>query len=110
LPGGAQKLGETVEECARREVSEETGLSISLIGLIDVVNSIKFDDTKHIRFHYTLIDFAATVNGGALNAGSDADDAKWFTRDEIPVLGLWSETERIIDLAIEMRDVIEAAT
>jgi len=110
LPGGGQKLGETVEECARREVAEETGLDISLIGLVDVVNSIRFDKTERIQYHYTLIDFAATVDSGTLEAGSDADGAKWFTREEITALGLWSETERIIDLAHEMNDVIKTVS
>lgn len=106
LPGGGQKLGETVEECAHREVAEETGLSISLIGLIDVVNSIKPDADQRIQFHYTLIDFAATVTGGTLKAGSDADDARWFSPDEMAAHELWSETERVIVLAQEMYDML----
>ncbi len=35
LPGGAQELGESVHETAIREVREETGVEISVIGLID---------------------------------------------------------------------------
>ena len=110
LPGGGQKLGETVEDCALREVREETGLQISLIGLIDVVNSIQPDDNKNIRYHYTLIDFAAGIdannNSRELKPGSDAQDARWFSRQDITELGLWSETQRIIDLAIEMHETL----
>ncbi len=106
LPGGRQKLGETVETCAQREVQEETGLNVSLIGLIDVINSIQPDDHDRIRYHYTLTDFAATVEGGALQPGSDAMDARWFCRQDIAKLELWSETERVIDLAIEMYETL----
>jgi len=106
LPGGGQKLGETVEECALREVREETGLQVSLVGLVDVINSIQTDADKRIRYHYTLIDFAACVDGGVLKAGSDAMDAGWFRRRDISALGLWSETERVIDLAIEMHETL----
>ena len=108
LPGGGQKLGETIEECALREVQEETGLQVSLTGLIDVVNSIQPDDNTRIRYHYTLIDFAACVDGGTLKPGDDAVDARWFTPQEVAGLGLWSETERIIDLAFEMYETLNS--
>lgn len=104
LPGGAQKLGESIETCAHREVLEETGLTISIIGLIDVVDSIRSDENNLIRYHYTLIDFAATVLGGNLQAGGDAAGVCWFGRKDITALDLWSETRRIIGLATAMYD------
>ena len=57
LPGGAQKVGETVNEAARREIREETGLDAEVKGLVDVVDSISAaEDDGRIRYHYTLID------------------------------------------------------
>ncbi len=106
LPGGAQELGETAVECGRREVLEETGLVISQPELVDVVNSIQYDKINKIQYHYTLIDFVATVASGSLAAGSDADDARWFERAEIDDLELWSETSRIITLALEKHDTL----
>ncbi len=102
LPGGAQELGETVAEAARREVAEETGLSIEVLGLIDVVDSVKHDDGGGVRFHYTLIEVLAAVRGGRLAPGGDAAEACWFRLDEIPELGLWPETRRIIELGEEL--------
>ncbi|HEY32234.1 MAG TPA: NUDIX domain-containing protein [Dehalococcoidia bacterium] len=40
LPGGAQDLGETPEECARREFEEETGLLIRITRLLGVFSSL----------------------------------------------------------------------
>jgi len=109
LPGGAQKLGETVFEAARREVFEETGFEIKVLGLVDVVDSIQADDDGRIQYHYTLVDvFAVGAPGhGQLQAGSDADEATWMPLADIPDLGLWSETERIINLAVEMQAALD---
>ena len=47
IPGGKQKLGETWQDTAKREVREETGIEIRLIGLVDVVDAIIEDDKKN---------------------------------------------------------------
>lgn len=102
LPGGAQKVGETVAEGLAREAQEETGLQVEYIQLIDVVDSITRDESGNIKYHYTLVDAAVHVTGGTLQAGSDAMDARWFTEAEIPALKLWKETERMIERGFEI--------
>jgi 8-oxo-dGTP diphosphatase len=103
LPGGAQRLGETVAEAARREVKEEVGLEVVLGEIVATVDLIERDQEGRIRYHYTLIDFVAVAAGSELRPGSDAAAARWFTLAEIEVLGLWSETVRVIRLAGERR-------
>ena len=99
LPGGAQKLGETTNDAVKREVFEETGLEIALHGFLDVIDFVDHSDDGEVRFHYTLIDYLATPCGGKLEAGSDAQDARFFSLEEALGLPLWSETRRIIRLA-----------
>jgi ADP-ribose pyrophosphatase YjhB (NUDIX family) len=103
LPGGAQQLGETVAEAARREVKEEVGLEVTLGDIVATVDLIERDPQGRIRYHYTLIDFVAEARGAVLRPGSDAADARWFSVAEIEALGLWSETVRVIRLARERR-------
>lgn len=104
IPGGAQEIGETVREAARREVAEETGIGIEIVGLIDVVDGITRDDEGRAKFHYTLVDFAALWRSGEARAASDAAAARWAGLDEIAEIPLWDETRRIIARAAEMTE------
>ena len=102
LPGGMQEIGETVFEAAAREVREETGVTISDIALIDVVDSITLDDDSRVQFHYTLVDVVAKWRSGEPAGGSDAMHAEFMSFDEVSKIVLWRETQRIIAKAREM--------
>lgn len=99
IPGGRQRLGETVMEAAQREVYEETGVTIAVIDIVTVVDLIERDETGRVRFHYVLVDVNADWVSGDPRAGSDAADVCWAHLDMLSELGMWSETERIIHLA-----------
>ena len=104
IPGGRQELGETVRETAVREVREETGLDIVPGPMLDVFDGIGRAADGALTYHYTLIDFVARWRGGEPVAGGDAAHVEWVPRDRVAGLGLWSETERAIELAFERLD------
>jgi ADP-ribose pyrophosphatase YjhB (NUDIX family) len=103
LPGGRQRLGETVRETARRELREEAGVEAEVTALLDVVDSITRDDAGAIAYHYTLVDFLAEWRGGAPRAGGDATEALWADPDDLGSYELWDETLRLIRLGLARR-------
>lgn len=101
LPGGRQRLGETVREAAEREVLEETGCQVEITALLEVVDSITRDEDEAIAYHYTLIDFLAEWRGGDACASADAAEVAWADPNALEPYALWSETLRVIALGRE---------
>ena len=101
LPGGKLEFGETLLEGVLREVREETGLEVEILGLVDVAETIRDASVGAADDHFVLIDYGARVISGTAEAASDAAEARWFPLDELDVLPLWSEMRRIIALSAE---------
>lgn len=85
VPGGAVEPGENLTEAAAREAFEETGLHVEIGRELWSVD-IPAGDGRTYEVH----DFAATVTGGTLTPGDDADDARWVTPAELDRLPLTS--------------------
>ena len=104
LPGGAQYVGETVQETARREVIEETGVSIQNPEFLEVVDSIIKDDDGSVKFHYTLIDYWANWESGTPQGADDAQHAEWVHFRKLEDFDLWTKTVEVIEKARSLRD------
>ncbi len=90
LPGGFVEYGETVEEAARREAEEETGLKVSLRELVGVYS----DPDRDPRGHTVSVCFLADKAGGELRPATDAADVKVFK--EVPSSNLAFDHEKIL--------------
>lgn len=95
LPGGVLECGETLREAAVREAREETGLVVETVDMLGVYERIIREDER-VRYHYVLIDFLCRPVGGELKAGSDAAEVGWFTREELPALGLAHDADDVV--------------
>ncbi|MGV8085974.1 MAG: NUDIX domain-containing protein [Candidatus Bilamarchaeum sp.] len=81
IPGGMVELNESAEECAIREMQEETGLSTIPYQLVGVYSDPKRDPRGVVAVVYLV-----RKVGGVLLAGTDAKSAKWFDLDKLPKL------------------------
>lgn len=81
LPGGVLEVGESLHAGLVREVTEETGLMVEPVELIELLDRIHRDGER-VRYHYVIADYLCRVQGGELLAASDADEARWVERSE----------------------------
>jgi 8-oxo-dGTP diphosphatase len=82
LPGGHLEIGETLQAGAAREVKEETGLEVSLSGLIGAYTWIRVEG-EQVKSHSIRVVFSSRFEGGEPYAGDQILTVKWATLDEL---------------------------
>ncbi|KAG6713736.1 hypothetical protein I3843_05G153600 [Carya illinoinensis] len=86
LPGGHLEFGESFEECAARELKEETGLDIDKVEYLTVTNTLFLEEPK--PSHYVTIfmrAFLADPNQAPQNLEPQKCDGwDWYDWDNLP--------------------------
>ena len=82
FPGGFLRPDETVEECAIRELKEETGFDISFLEQLRTFSKLDRDPRERV----ISIAFFALAKIAEVKGGDDAKVAQWFELDQIPPL------------------------
>jgi len=93
LPGGLVELGERLTAAIHREIAEETGLRVRILGIAAVLERLFPDAAGKIAYHYVLIDYLCEYREGELEPGSDITAARFvdladLDRFELPQLTL----------------------
>ena len=101
VPGGMLELGETLHDGVRREVQEETGLTVEPGEVLDVFDSIFTDAAGRTQYHYVLIDYLCRVISGEAHPASDVSDVRWVSADALPAMGLRQSIEQVVRKGIE---------
>jgi ADP-ribose pyrophosphatase YjhB (NUDIX family) len=98
LPGGGVQHGEPPAESLRREIEEESGLTVTLGPLLDVLSDVRTipDGTSlhTVRLIYRVASWEGTLRP---EADGTTDAVEWFTLDEL----------RELPLARYVQDVVE---
>ncbi|PIR77380.1 MAG: hypothetical protein COU30_02820 [Candidatus Magasanikbacteria bacterium CG10_big_fil_rev_8_21_14_0_10_38_6] len=82
VPGGHLEFGESWEDCAKREVMEETGLSVGKVAFFTAINNFFEKEDKH----YVTLCFTAEYTGGEpeLCEPEKCEGWEWFDWDDLP--------------------------
>jgi 8-oxo-dGTP diphosphatase len=99
-PGGELEFGEEIKEGIKREVKEETNLEIELVTpLVPFDRIVKLYERTNL--HVIYIDYIARLLGGELEVGSDAGEALWVEKENIPKIwqALHEDTQRLLKIA-----------
>ncbi|MBK1789695.1 NUDIX hydrolase [Persicirhabdus sediminis] len=90
LPGGFIQVGESIDDCARRELEEETGLHDIFLEQLYSYGQPDRDPREHV----ITVAYYALVNliEHAPKAATDARNAAWFSLDDLPSLAFDHQT------------------
>lgn len=86
FPGGRCEAGESAEDAARRELTEETGL---MAGKLVLLRRIEIEGEDMV---YELDVFRAHEAAGDAVAGDDAESLGWYTIGEMERLDITAST------------------
>ena len=101
LPGGFVGIDESAEECARRELQEETGLIGVSVEQLHAFSDVNRDPRERV----ISIAYYALVKLSEVRGGDDASEAQWFSYDDVPSLAF--QHDRILRMALRhLRDRI----
>lgn len=101
LPGGTLDFGESLTECAVREVMEETGLDISIKDVVGTYTDgdirIEYSDGE-VRQEFTIV-YLGEIAGGSVVLDDESSEYKWIKLEEVQNLEMAeSQKRRISDL------------
>jgi 8-oxo-dGTP pyrophosphatase MutT (NUDIX family) len=105
LPKGTPEPGETLEDTARREVREETGVEVEIDATVGDIKYWFSRPQEGVRFNKTVRHYLMHPVGGDPSLHDhEFDEVLWFPVQEGLKLLTYQNEARILRMAIEMVD------
>ncbi|MGW1775685.1 NUDIX domain-containing protein [Streptomyces sp. NPDC002104] len=99
MPGGVQEVGENIAGTVVREVLEETGIQVEVVGLVGIFTDpghvIAFADGE-VRQEFSLC-FRARPVGGEIRVSSESLEVRWVPRVDMDSLDVSPTTRRRLE-------------
>ena len=97
LPGGFVRIDETVDDAARRELAEETGLQKVFLEQLYTIGDLERDPRERVVTvaYYALV----RLSDHRVKAATDARQALWYSMDDLPKLAF--DHDQIFAMAYE---------
>jgi 8-oxo-dGTP diphosphatase len=105
FPGGRLEMGETLAECALRELQEEVGVMARIAGFIDHVETVVRAPSGEVQFHAVVCAFAAHWVAGEPQSSSEIGETIWARPEDV---SRWPTTRGLSSIVARARKIIEA--
>jgi ADP-ribose pyrophosphatase YjhB (NUDIX family) len=90
IPGGAMDVGESITDAVVREVKEETGLDVEVIGMVGIYtnpNHVMAYDDGEVRQQFSVC-FTTRWLGGQLRTSTETSEVRFVDRTELASLNV----------------------
>jgi 8-oxo-dGTP diphosphatase len=105
FPGGRLEMGETLADCALRELQEEVGVTARIAGFIDHVETVVRGPSGEVQFHAVVCAFAAHWVAGEPQSSSEIGETIWARPEDV---SRWPTTRGLSGIVMRARQIIEA--